>query len=502
MLWTRVSGFSAPITVNWKIANDQEFADIVGQGHVETSASRDYTVNIVADKLRPGQSYFYQFSVAGTESPPGQTKTLPTGHLDQLVLAIATCSNFPFGYFNAYDAIGNDTTVDAVVHLGDYIYEYDENGYGGETGKRIGRIHEPRHETVSLADYRQRHAQYKADAGSMTMHARHPLIAIWDDHESANNPWMGGAQNHQSDEGEWEARRRASLQAYFEWMPVRPPAPGSAMQEYWRHYKFGDLVSLITLESRHTGRSKQIEYGDLDRFTNAEEAQAYYKNVIGAGERNFLSADMENFLATELRESVATKRRWRVIGNQSVIAKSVEPDIDSPYFSQLRDSLDLPAQATLDHLTRLGKLGVNGDLDSWSGYPAARERFYQLANNAGARDLLVLAGDSHSFWANELYMDDGQSMGVELGSTGVTSPRSLLSLGLDGLRQYDTALANANREIVWADGRHRGYIRLDINHDSARADFVAISNIESREYNTAVVHTANISSQGGSLRYV
>ena len=336
----------------------------------------------------------------------------------------------------------------------------------------------------------------------MTMHARHPLIAIWDDHESANNPWMGGAQNHQSDEGEWEARRRASLQAYFEWMPVRPPAPGSAMQEYWRHYKFGDLVSLITLESRHTGRSKQIEYGDLDRFTNAEEAQAYYKNVIGAGERNFLSADMENFLATELRESVATKRRWRVIGNQSVIAKSVEPDIDSPYFSQLRDSLDLPAQATLDHLTRLGKLGVNGDLDSWSGYPAARERFYQLANNAGARDLLVLAGDSHSFWANELYMDDGQSMGVELGSTGVTSPRSLLSLGLDGLRQYDTALANANREIVWADGRHRGYIRLDINHDSARADFVAISNIESREYNTAVVHTANISSQGGSLRYV
>ena len=248
VIWTRVSGFDAPIDVDWQVATDNGFANVVATGSVRTGSERDYTVKAVVDGLAPGASYFYRFIADGVESPTGRTKTLAEGHLDKLVIAIASCSNFPFGYFNAYETIANDPDVDVVAHLGDYIYEYSEDGYGGATGRQIGRIHEPRHEIVSLDDYRTRHAQYKSDAGSRAMHSRHPLIVIWDDHESANNPWMEGAENHQPEEGDWFRRRADSLQAFFEWMPVRDPAPGQPPEKYWRHYRFGDLVSLVTLE--------------------------------------------------------------------------------------------------------------------------------------------------------------------------------------------------------------------------------------------------------------
>ncbi len=502
VLWTRVSGYTSSVDVDWTIATDARFRNVVGSGQFETHEGRDYTVNVIARNLEPGRSYYYQFSADGATSQVGQTKTVPVGHIDRLVIAVASCSNYPFGYFNAYEDIANDASIDLVAHLGDYIYEYDENGYGGEAGRRLGRIHEPRHEIVTLADYRTRHAQYKADAGSKAMHARHPLIAIWDDHESANNPWMGGAENHQPDEGVWRDRRLASMTAYYEWMPIRPPAIGVPMQNYWRHYKYGDLVSLITLESRHTGRDIQIDYGDLSRFGSPAEAQAFFNDVVGAPERNYLSRDMERFLAAEFRESVQSGRRWRVIGNQSVMAKMAEPNIDTPYFSGLAETLSESERRYLDFLTYAGNLGLPGDLDSWSGYPAARERFYQVAKDAGAEDLLVISGDSHSYWQNALYDDAGQSMGVELGTTGITSPRGLLAAGAEALERYESLIAERNEELVWVNGRHNGYIRLDIDHDGARADYVVMSTIQSPDYDASILRTANIANANGKLSYV
>ncbi|MCH7817147.1 MAG: alkaline phosphatase D family protein, partial [Proteobacteria bacterium] len=175
VIWTRVSEIEAVVEVDWVVATDAEFIDVVARGRYTTDQGRDHTVKIVVDNLDPGQEYFYQFAVNGSTSAVGRTHTLPVGHIEQLVLAVVTCSNYPFGYFNAYDAIANDPSIDLVVHLGDYIYEYDADGFGGEAGKRIGRIHDPRHETVSLDDYRKRHAQYKSDQGSLAMHAAHPL---------------------------------------------------------------------------------------------------------------------------------------------------------------------------------------------------------------------------------------------------------------------------------------------------------------------------------------
>ena len=503
VIWTRVSNAVGQIDVEWRVATDGNFQYVVARGQYRTDASRDYTVKVDVDDLSPGHEYFYQFDVDGIRSPAGQTKTLPVGHVDRLALAVVTCSNYPFGYFNGYEVIANDPTIDFVMHLGDYIYEYGRDGYGGETGRRIGRDHEPPHEALTLVDYRQRHAQYKTDPGSKAMHARHPLIVIWDDHESANNPWMGGAQNHQDGEGDWGARRAQSLQAFFEWLPVRDPQSGSTRQEYWRHYKFGDLASLITIESRHTGRSKQININNyLGDINSKADAQEFINTVVGAPNRKLLSGEMEHFLADELGESVRANRRWRVIGNQSVMARRTAPDLNDPFFATLRNDLADDATNMLDDLTRLGRLGLPVYLDSWNGYPEARESFYQICKDAGARNLLVLAGDSHSFWQNALYDAAGESMGLELGSTGITSPRSLLELGQAGLRHFDELNAASNEEVVWIEGRYRGFIRLEIDHDSAHADFVTVTNVESRNYNTQIVHSVDVENQGGTLRYV
>ena len=504
VIWTRVSGSRQPVTVDWFVAKDPEMLDVVADGQFTTDAQRDYTVKPVVEGLQPGEQYFYQFVVNDLSSPVGSTKTLPVGHVESLVLAIATCSNYPFGWFNAYEVIANDDEVDLVVHLGDYIYEYRvRGGYGGDTGRRIGRNHKPGHEVVSLDDYRTRHAQYKTDPGSLAMHSRHPLIVIWDDHESANNPWMEGAENHQLNEGSWVDRRAASMQAYYEWMPIRDPGPGGTWEQYWRHFKFGDLASVITLESRHTGRSEQITWGKrLDGFRNAAEGKEFYANVVGSPDRNMLSADMEDFLQSELAESVESGRRWRIIGNQSVMARMKMPRLDDPFFTDLKRELGRTAGNLLDDLTRLGELELHGDLDAWDGYPAARERFYQIAKDAGAHDLLVVSGDSHSYWANALYDANGASMGVELGSTGITSPRSLLSIGDEGLSRWEELAVAANKEIVWVEGHYRGFIRLEVTHDGAHADFVTVTNVESRDYEKKIVHSMDIESSNGNLRYV
>lgn len=485
------------------MATDDSFNNILKKGSFKTTSNRDYTVKVLVDNLPSGEEFFYKFEVNGISSVIGQTLTLPKEHIDNLVLALATCANYPFGYFNAYDAIAKDDSIDLVVHMGDYIYEYGINGFGGNAGKRIGRNHFPSHETLTLDDYRQRHAQYKTDLGSLAMHARHPLIIMWDDHETTNNPWMRGASNHQEDEGDWQNRRRASLQAYYEWLPIRDPAHDMDRKNNWRHYKFGDLVSLITLETRHTGRSKQISLSEvLPNIHNKQQAHDFLKDIVGAQNRNMLSKNMEAFLSKELKESVDAERSWRIIGSPSVMAKTVSPRLKDPILDKLRENLTGKRKSKIDKLALLGELGLPEDLDMWDGYPAARERFYQIANKAGASDLLVVSGDSHSFWTNMLYDDANKSMGVELGTTGISSPRSIMEeLGTDIMQRYDELNTSQNKEIIWTDGRHRGFIRLEINHKSAHADFITVSNVESREYKTKIIHSVGINKNQGSLNF-
>ena len=501
VLWTRIEA-DQPVDVAWELAQDEGFRKIVRQGVFSTNLHRDYTVKVVADQLKQGTAYFYRFTHNGVRSVTGRTRTMPTGSLNRLCIALVSCSNYPFGYFNGYAAIASDEAVEYVLHTGDYIYEYAADGWGGTTARQIGREHKPANEIVSLSDYRQRHAQYKRDAGSLAMHAAKPLLALWDDHESANNPWSGGAQNHQANEGVWAHRRSASLRAYYEWMPIRDPAPGQDPASLWRNYVFGDLASLITMETRHTARAKQINYSDhMASIKTQEDARRFEREVLGAPDRLMISAQMAEFVTSALQSSLKSQQPWRLIGNAIPMAKIRVPDVSAQGISMpVSESVVPGAQADL---VWKGKYNLPFYLDTWDGYPWAREAFFDLCRNAGAADLLVLTGDSHSFWANELQDDNSRKMGIEIGTAGISSPGDFLESGFDKdtALQLDQLFAQQNKEVRWTDNFHQGYVRIEFNRESAQATYLAVSTVLEPEYTVSTVRSEIIRHQNGSLAY-
>lgn len=494
ILWTRISGTRAAIQVDWQLALDRDFTQVLSRGSLTADAGHDHAVKVLVGGLPAGGVFYFRFFCGDETSPVGRTRTLPLGEVPEIGLAVVSCSNYPFGYFNAYEAIAGDERVQWVLHLGDYLYEYGPDGYGGETGRLLGREHQPPREILSLADYRERHAQYKADPQSQAMHAAHPLLAVWDDHESANNPWTGGAQNHQpASEGDWTARRDASLRAWYEWMPVREPPPGHSRSNYWRHWRFGSLASLVSLETRHAGRVRQIAYDEhRERLGDRESAQRFLAEVVGAEGRRMLSPAMESFLAGAMSESLQARRPWRLLANQIPMARTLHPPLPAAAVEELAASLPAAAATRLRQLARMGELALPLYLDPWDGYPWARERLYRLCSERGARDLLVLTGDSHSFWLNRLHDDSGGAMGVELGTTGVTSPADFSDLGARGAAFMDAQLAAGNPEVLWTEGRTHGYLRLLLRRRAATADYVGVSTIASRDYDTRLLRRARI----------
>ena len=519
VLWTRVTGMGE-VKGEWEVSDSPDFARIVRSGTFSTGPERDHTVKLLADRLTPGGVWFYRFRCGGATSPLGRARTLPEGKLDRLGIALASCSNYAFGFFNAYDAIAADTGVDFVLHTGDYIYEYGADGWGADIARKIGRVHEPAHEIVSLTDYRMRHAQYKTDAGARAMHAAHTLIACWDDHESTNNPWVGGAQNHQPEtEGDWGQRRAASVRAYFEWMPVREPewlenSRSSEQVQFWRSYSFGDLATLVTLETRHTARAKQIDYADwFPLIRSRDDAARLLSEQMAAPGRRMLAPEMEADLADSLSRSVKARQPWRIIGNPMPIAKTNIPDLVSlgilpePKIVMKADGSVDVAKTLQSHpgadIAWKGKWNLPFYEDTWDGYPWAREELYKLSRNAGAGDLIFLTGDSHSFWANRLADDAGRSAGIEIGTSGISSPGDFIARGFSPKEAaaIDKALADHIGEVVWTDNLHQGYVRVNLERDRGLAEFIAVSTVVSTNYTTDTVHRASFTRTGAGVDF-
>lgn len=485
IIWTRLT-VAQSTKVTWQVSADKWFSQVVQSGTAPAFAEKDYTVKVDVSGLEPGETYYYRFVHKGLNSEIGRTKTLPIGEVTKLNFAVVSCSNYPFGFFNAYEHIALNEQLDFVLHLGDYIYEYGQNGWGADSGKKLGREHSPSHEIISLRDYRTRHAQYKADKASRLMHAAHPLIPTWDDHESANNPYKYGAQNHQPNEGDWLVRQAASIQAYYEWMPIREPAESGDIdkqrRELWRHYQFGNLATLCTLETRHTGRDKQLDYGDyLDELHTVEQADTFIKEVINNPERKMLSDDMLEYVSSQLTASKNLQQPWRLIANQIPIAKVNVPPLDDLLVQRQTKGYD-PVAAEHARFVKQGKLNLPLYLDTWDGYGGAREAFYQMCQQAGCNDLVVLTGDSHSFWANELFSLSGDKMGVEIGTAGVTSPGDFESYGKDIAIEMDRRFAVHNQEVLWTDNMHRGYVKVSLTPTEGTSDFIAVSSVTSSEY--------------------
>lgn len=501
VIWTRITPLhpKEAISVRWDISTSPDFEKLALSGKTQTGADLDWTVKVEIDGLSSGQVWYYRFQVSDIRSPVGKTRTLPADDINQLRLAVLSCSNYPFGFFNVYDHIARQDDIDAVVHLGDYIYEYGVDGYGGETGKAIGRNHLPSHEVVTLADYRMRHAQYKADVSSQSMLAAHPLIAIWDDHETANNSWEAGAQNHQPTEGSWDERHHAALQAYYEWMPVRNPKPTRSQENLFRTYQWGKLLTLAAIETRLTARTKQLDYADILPTIKTPEDMAYFRSTVLGSEARYLLGDTQtSYLRNTLRSSKASDVTWRAIANQVIMADVNAPNLtdyaNHPSIDEIEK--ELPEIRSFLAFTALG-LPLN--LDAWDGYPAARERFYKLAAAENVRDLLVLTGDTHEYWANDLFRQDGVKMGVELGVTGVTSPGS--SAYFDAAAQdYSNRIVATNPSVLYNNSANNGYIDLTLREDGGVAEYVSVDTVLSATYNTFVSTRFDINQDAGSLK--
>ncbi|MDP3494341.1 MAG: alkaline phosphatase D family protein [Hyphomonadaceae bacterium] len=481
ILWTRVTPDAAgPVPVMWSIATDAAFKNVVKKGVFTTGPERDYTVKVDVDGLEAGQVYYYWFTAGQASSPAGVTRTLPASGVADYRMAVVSCSNFPFGYFNAYREIakrGQASVIDAVIHLGDYIYEYGATGYGGVVGKELGRNHEPSTEIVTLADYRVRHAQYKADPDLQAAHAIAPWFCTWDDHESTNNSYRTGAENHQPEtEGDWTVRKAAAVQAYLEWMPVRDPVAGRAREAIWRKFDIGDLATLFLLESRLVGRGEDLTFdeifiaADVDRPPIAERLKA----KINDPNRTMLGLEQEAWLAEGLKQSTASNRKWQVLGNQVTMAKVKMPD--------LQTGLSAEQYAKVPQGSRryygMARYGFEWNLDSWCGYPQARERLYAAAKAANAR-LVTLTGDTHTGWANQLHDYNGQQRGVEFGCTSVTSPGAGDNLPFEELNWL---MPEANNEVLYYNAFAKGFTLLTLKADQVEAEFVKVSNIRSRDY--------------------
>lgn len=507
LLWTRVTTAAPRLDVVWELASDERFDQIVARGRASTGGDRDHTVKVVAEGLRSGTDHWFRFSVGETVSPVGRTRTLPEAASGEpVVLAVASCSLHPQGLFNAYDAIGRMETLHAVVHLGDYIYEYGaaDDDYGMANGRRLNRIPEPAREITSLADYRARHAQYKADPDLQLAHARAPWIVVYDDHESANDSFDGGAENHQTEEGDWATRKAAALKAWFEWMPVREPQAGQSLEEATqRGFRFGRSASLHMLDTRLMARTKQLDYA-TDFFVAGPDGQpvpdrAAFMAKLNAPDRRLLGGEQLAWIERDTREAVEAGCGWQLIGNQVVMARVKGPDLAAMLPLAAIDAavgrLPEAVQGRIRQVLALFAQDVPFNLDAWDGYPAERERLYAALKRAGARPV-VLAGDSHTFWVDRLKDAQGQDVGVEFGTTGITSPSPVASLGLPEA-QIAQVITAQNDEVEHVDFGPRGFVALTLTPDRLEARLIGVSTIEAKPYDTRTVRTYVVEAESG-----
>jgi len=500
VIWTRVTteqGYAGNVPLRWHVS-EQAGGESLASGRIEARAYADHTAKVEVGGLQAGREYHYWFATEdGMRSPIGRFKTLPVGAVEQITLAVTSCQLYSGGYFNAFIDMAKQPELDAVIHLGDYIYEYGADEYGAEIGTGIGRLPDPPHEIVTLADYRRRHAQVKADPDMQAAHARAAFICVWDDHEITNDSWANGAENHQHEtEGDWAARKAIAMQAYFEWMPIRDPDPLRAREAIFRSFEFGDLATLAMVETRLLARDQQaLPKGDAP----PAEAIAAILAETARPERELLGRGQSDWLRGVLSASVGAGKPWQIIGNQVIMARVAGPDLEqvlgAETFSAMRAEFPDWLRTQVD-LSLIGyRAGVPFNLDAWDGYPHARERLYRLFAETGTRPL-VLSGDSHAAWSNNLKDKDGRLAAIELGCSAITSP----SYGsvLPGLGRL---LSMINDEVLFCDQDRKGYTLLTLTPDAARSAHIAVSTVTEREFDSAVVaeHHTRPGMVGGPL---
>ncbi len=488
LLWTRFVSANQG-EVDWVISQSADLSRPLSGGSIPVNPDSDYCLKVKATGLTPGQWYYYGFiGPDGSRSEVGCTRTLPVGDISRFRMAVFSCSNFGFGYFNAYAHAAEANEFDLALHLGDYIYEYRRGTYPGPEQAVAERVLWPESEIVHLADYRLRYATYRADPDLRRVHQLLPMISIWDDHETANDAWKGGAENHQSEtEGDWDVRKAAARRAYREWLPVS--------DETYAAYEVGNLATLFRLDTRIEGREEQFNLGKVLAGKKSQEEVAAALRAFAQGdyrdpERQLLGAEQEVWLADGLKRSVRDGKSWQVLVQQVVMGKLATPPA----------LLDALGQEAPDYVRRriaaatlASKAGLPANMDAWDGYPAARDRLLKASLEANA-NLLVLAGDSHNSWGFELE-HGGTRAGIEFGVHSVTSPG--LERYLDAMAPADLAreLVGYNPGLKYTDTSQRGYAMVELTPAGATAEYRYVETVKSRK--AALASTRRLTSTAG-----
>ena len=502
ILWTRLTpvDLNARLRVTWEIATDDQFKQNLKTGTVQTTKTDDFTVKVDATGLQAGTTYYYRFRFGSKVSPVGQTKTLPVT-TNKVSFAVCSCSNYPAGYFYVYREMAKQN-VDVVIHLGDYIYEYGADGYATEDAAKLGRTlpSDNNKEIIKLDDYRKRYALYRQDKDLQAVHQRHPFIVIWDDHELANDTWREGAENHQSNEGPFLERKLAALQAYFEWMPIRPVSSTDHLNIY-RQFNFGSLVQLTMLDTRIIARDKQLEYKDY-MIASGLDAQKFQADLTDP-KRTLMGYTQRDWLVDKLQQSTAT---WNVVGQQVLMSKMWIPaellaslgqitsggtssDTLAKMTAQITELVTLKLRLeqgdptlTVQEKARVTTL-VPYNLDAWDGYYAEREFLYDKLAEFNKK-IIVLAGDTHNAWTSYLYSQKGEYVGVELATSSVSSPglEKYLSIPLAQLQQFEFAFTTLIDELAYCNLNQRGYLMVALDDKQVLSDWIFVDSIKNAEY--------------------
>ncbi|KAK1760147.1 PhoD-like phosphatase-domain-containing protein [Echria macrotheca] len=472
-----VRASKATVCVEWRISTSKDFAKASDEGRVYTSSDVDFTIKVEARRLKPFTTYYYQFNICDSNvtSPLGRTKTIPAKGkkvASPIKLAVYSCSNYPFGFFNAFGNTVRKDSVDYVLHLGDYIYEYKNGDYGW--GNSLGRIPLPDREIVTLYDYRKRIATYRTDLDLLASHQNFPWIPVWDDHEVADNTYRDGMSHLNNTEDSFihdggvsvDQRKANAVRAYFEWMPIRQVEMDDNLR-IWRNFEFGDLFDLIMLDTRQYDRSI------TDLYWNTEYVGAIAEDTG----RSLMGARQEAWFYRKMRESSKRGAKWRVIGNQVI-------------FSRISRG-----QGVFNY-------------DQWDGYVANRNRTLANIYDNKIDNNIMLAGDSHAsavsdlVWLDEHSYDSasgGGSVGVEFAGTAVSSPSPLgQNVTIDAAGAAAGFLAGLNPELQWGDLYYRGYFELSIGYDAVDAEFFGLPDMRTR--NGYEISLANFTVKAGENR--
>lgn len=501
ILWTRVTPATtgvASLTGTYQLATDTGFTTILKNGNFTADSARDYTVKLDVSGLPAGSTLYYRFQAGGKYSLTGRAKTLPVANITNLKFAVVSCSNYEGGYFNAYRRIAERNDLDAVVHLGDYTYEYQRGGYGLNLP---GRQNEPANEEVSLPDYRTRYSLYHLDKDLIRIHQQHTFITVWDDHEFANDAYDTSAENHQpATEGSWAVRRATAKKAYFEWLPIRDNA-GSTVQ---RKISYGTLCDWMMLDTREDGRTHQPAHFDTPD--------------TGSTARSILSNTQMDWLISNLKTTGAT---WKLIGNQTIFT-----NFNVGFAAGYTDGMPDPTNA--DSIRATEDMFV----DCWKGYPRQRKMLLDSIKYNNINNVVITTGDSHSSWGFDVaekpvqypvpaFMNipqanpyntttkEGYANATQAGSHAVEFATPSISSANFGeifgpvvAGQFQATInqpiaqlggANYNPHLRYVDLVHHGYYLLDVTPDSVHADFYFVNRVDT---------PSNMLLAGGTLKTV